>query len=126
MRFLVDMNLSPSWVQFFADNGFAAVHWSTIGSNQASDQELMHWAAGQDHIVLTCDLDFPALLAATRRRRPSVILVRSDILTPARIGSALLVAIGRAEHELGQGAILSFDVLRARLRILPLGDAEEA
>jgi len=26
MKFLVEMNLSPSWVQFFAENGIAAVH----------------------------------------------------------------------------------------------------
>ena len=31
MKLLVDMNLSPSWVDRLARHGFEAVHWSTIG-----------------------------------------------------------------------------------------------
>jgi predicted nuclease of predicted toxin-antitoxin system len=72
------MNLPPSWVQFFVENRFAAVHWSTIGASRASDKALMLWAAEHDHIVVTCDLDFPVLLAATRHHDPSVVLVRSE------------------------------------------------
>ena len=81
----------------------------------------MLWAAEHGHIVVTCDLDFPALLAATQRTRPSVIVIRSDILTPRAIGSVLLNAIRVAQLELSRGAVLSLDVRRARLRILPLG-----
>lgn len=120
MRFLVDMNLSPSWVQFFAENGIAAVHWSTVGASHSPDRELMQWAADHGCVVLTCDLDFPALLAATQRQRPSVLLIRSDFLVPDLVGRAVLAAIRSAEAELTNGAILSFDAKRARLRILPL------
>ena len=31
MKLLVDMNLSPSWVDRLVRHGFEAVHWSTIG-----------------------------------------------------------------------------------------------
>jgi predicted nuclease of predicted toxin-antitoxin system len=31
MKFLVDMNLSPLWVPFLTNQGFEAVHWSTVG-----------------------------------------------------------------------------------------------
>jgi predicted nuclease of predicted toxin-antitoxin system len=34
---LVDMNLSPSWVDRLARHGFEAVHWSTIGAATAPD-----------------------------------------------------------------------------------------
>jgi len=30
VKLLVDMNLSPSWVDRLASHGFDAVHWSTI------------------------------------------------------------------------------------------------
>jgi hypothetical protein len=69
MKFLVDMNLSPSWVSFLADAGFAAVHWSKVGRGDAPDIEVMQWAAEHDHVVLTADLDFGAILAATQRRQ---------------------------------------------------------
>lgn len=38
MKVLIDMNLSPLWVQFFIDAGIEAVHWSTIGDRQCESQ----------------------------------------------------------------------------------------
>jgi predicted nuclease of predicted toxin-antitoxin system len=35
VKLLVDMNLSPSWVDRLAQHGFEAVHWSTIGCDSA-------------------------------------------------------------------------------------------
>jgi predicted nuclease of predicted toxin-antitoxin system len=116
------MNLSPVWVDFLLGEGFEAVHWSNVGAGSASDAEVMGWAAGHGHIVITCDLDFPAILAATGRKQPSVILIRSDILTPAAIGGIFLAAVRRLQLELLRGAVLSLDARRARLRVLPLTD----
>jgi predicted nuclease of predicted toxin-antitoxin system len=120
MRFLVDMNLSPAWVPFLRDAGLEAVHWSEVGAANASDRELMDWADAHDHIVLTSDLDFSAILAATRRQRPSVVLVRSDLLTTAAIGGAVTRAIEQTQRDLADGAVVSVDPTRARVRILPL------
>lgn len=120
MNFLIDMNLAPRWVDFLTSAGFTAVHWSDEGSPTASDHDLMAWAAERDYIVLTADLDFAAILATTQRHRPSVVLVRSDLLTPDMLGSAVLAAIHRAKEELIAGAIVSVDAQRARLRVLPL------
>ena len=68
MKLLVDMNLSPGWVSYLAEAGFEAVHWSEIGSGSAPDTELTHWAAKHGYVVLTADLDFGAILAATQSR----------------------------------------------------------
>jgi predicted nuclease of predicted toxin-antitoxin system len=119
MQFLVDMNLSPGWVEFLTEAGHAAVHWSTVGRGEASDIELMQWAGARGHIVLTADLDFGAILAATQRRLPSVIQIRTDVLSPAAVGGAVLSAIRQARNELEAGAIVSVDARRARLRVLP-------
>jgi predicted nuclease of predicted toxin-antitoxin system len=120
MKFLIDMNLPPSWVGFLTEAGFEAVHWSSIGADDASDSEIFGWAAAKDHIVLTCDLDFGAILAATRARRPSVLQIRSELLIPHAIGQAVLAAIRQARQELLDGAIVSVDAARVRLRVLPL------
>lgn len=120
MNFLVDMNLPPTWVDFLTGAGFTAVHWSDEGAPDAPDRALMRWAAERDYFVLNADLDFAAVLAATEGRRPSVILVRSDGLTPEALGGAVLAAIHQAGNELAAGAIVSVDAEKARLRILPL------
>jgi predicted nuclease of predicted toxin-antitoxin system len=81
---------------------------------------LLNWAAEHDCIVITADLDFPAILASTKARRPSVILIRSDRLSPESIGSAVLEAIRMAASELADGAIVTLDPARSRIRLLPL------
>jgi predicted nuclease of predicted toxin-antitoxin system len=120
MKLLVDMNLSPTWIAFLVQAGFASIHWSSIGRPDASDAEVMRWAAEHDCIVLTADLDFGAALAATRARRPSVVQIRSDILTTTTIGAVVVAALRQAEQELLAGALVSVDASRMRLRILPL------
>ena len=61
MKLLVDMNLSPRWIPFLLDAGCEAVHWSTVGKADATDSEIMTFAAANDYIVLTNDLDFAAI-----------------------------------------------------------------
>jgi predicted nuclease of predicted toxin-antitoxin system len=120
MKILVDMNLSPGWVNFLVRAGFEAVHWSKVGSIDAHDSDVMRWAAEHGHIVLTNDLDFGAILAANKGLAPSVLQLRSDILSPDSIGPAVLAAIRQAQEELSRGALVSIDITRARLRVLPL------
>jgi predicted nuclease of predicted toxin-antitoxin system len=107
MKVLVDMNLSPAWVSLLAEAGFEAIHWSDVGAANAPDDELLIWAAEHGCIALTADLDFGAILAAARTTRPSVVQVRSEKMRQAR-------------EELLEGALISVDAARARLRILPL------
>jgi predicted nuclease of predicted toxin-antitoxin system len=38
------MNLSPSWVDRLVRHGFEAVHWSIIGTANATDVEILTWA----------------------------------------------------------------------------------
>jgi len=120
MKVLVDMNLSPAWVVYLAQAGFEAAHWSAIGAPGAADTELIQWAAAHDCVLLTADLDFGAILAATRISKPSVIQLRSDVLTPDAIGRAVVAALQQARQELQDGALVSVDVAKARLRILPM------
>jgi predicted nuclease of predicted toxin-antitoxin system len=120
MRFLVDMNLSPRWARFLSDTGFEAVHWSDVGPIHAPDRDLLRWAAEREYVVVTADLDFGAILAASADNRPSVVQIRADILTPDAIGPMVRNAIDQAHQALLNGALVSVDIARARLRLLPL------
>jgi predicted nuclease of predicted toxin-antitoxin system len=37
MKLLIDMNLSPDWVEVFQQQGWQALHWSTVGDLRAMD-----------------------------------------------------------------------------------------
>jgi len=70
MKILVDMNLSPLWVQFLASHGFEVLHWSTVGEASAPDTEIMAFAADNGYVVFTHDRDFGMLLAAQKANGP--------------------------------------------------------
>jgi predicted nuclease of predicted toxin-antitoxin system len=120
VKILVDMNLSPLWVQALEEHGFAAIHWSSIGDGRAPDSEVMKWAHDNDHIVFTNDLDFGAILAMTRATAPSVIQARAQDVSPEHLSE--LVVRGLRQHEaiLEEGALITIDEARLRSRILPL------
>ena len=120
MKILIDMNLSPRWVKFLAGGGHESVHWSSVGAAGALDTALMEYAAHHGCVVLTHDLDFGAILAATAGDKPSVVQIRADNLSPSAIGAADLRALTQMEPQLSAGALVTVDPGRARVTLLPL------
>ncbi len=53
MKLLIDMNLSPRWVEALAVEGIEAVHWSAIGAPDATDTEIMRHAVQNGFVVFT-------------------------------------------------------------------------
>lgn len=120
MKLLIDMNLSPRWIQVLTDAGIDAVHWSLLGQVNAPDSEIMRYASVHDYVVLTHDLDFSAILAATHGEKPSVVQIRAENVSPDVIGANVITALRQMTEELEQGALVTVDPNRTRLRILPL------
>lgn len=120
MKLLLDMNLSPRWVGVLTDAGIEAVHWSLLGARNAPDPEIMAYACANDYIVVTHDLDFSAILAATHGEKPSVVQIRAEDVSPGAIGKQVIAALCQMETELEDGALLTIDPNRTRLRLLPL------
>lgn len=120
MKLLVDMNLSPRWVGLLADAGIEAAHWSTLGAKNAPDSEIMAYARADDYVVLTHDLDFGAILASTHGEKPSVVQIRAEDVSPDVIGKQVIAALLQMASELEEGALLTVDPNRTRLRVLPL------
>jgi predicted nuclease of predicted toxin-antitoxin system len=119
MKFLLDMNLPPRWARFLSDYGFECVHWSNVGECTAKDSVIMTYAREHGYTILTHDLDFGAMLADNRGTGPSVIQVRTQNVVPEAIGDLVLNAIARFEKELQQGALITIDPYRSRVRVLP-------
>ena len=120
MKLLVDMNLSPRWVRLLADAGIEAAHWSILGAKNAPDSEIMAHARLHEYVVLTHDLDFGAILAATHGEKPSVVQIRAEDVSPDVIGAQVIAALLQMAFELEEGALLTVDPQRTRLRVLPL------
>lgn len=121
MKILVDMNLSPRWEQVLSAANIEAKHWSKVGPANASDPDIMEWARMGDWVVLTQDLDFGAILAVTKGEKPSVIQIRSDDVSPEAASAMVVATIERIGAELAQGALVTLEPHKMRLRYLPLG-----
>ncbi len=124
MKLLVDMNLSPRWVDVLRANGFEAVHWASVGNPRATDREIMAHAVQHRRVVLTHDLDFGAILAASNLAAPSVVQIRSGNTDPDVIAAPVLAALRQMEPELAAGALVTVDTTRSRVRVLPLRERE--
>jgi predicted nuclease of predicted toxin-antitoxin system len=122
MNILLDMNISPEWKSAFMESGFVCRHWSEIGSVSAKDVEIFTWAAQNKFVVFTNDLDFGAILAATNAAFPSVIQLRSNRFFPDDVKHVALLTgyLKMYQQPLNKGALVTIDVHRAKVRILPL------
>jgi len=120
MKILVDLNLSPRWIDTLKAAGFEAVHWSDVGAPTAPDSELLAYAAARSYVILTLDLDFGAILAAAQSNGPSVVQIRADDVRPEVVGGQVIQAIRQMAAALGQGALVAVEPTRTRLRFLPL------
>jgi predicted nuclease of predicted toxin-antitoxin system len=124
VKVLLDMNLSPLWVQFLTDEGMECAHWSKIGDPRATDAQIMKWARDNQFVLFTNDMDFGALLAATHAKGPSVLQARVKDTMPDSIGRDVVRVLLLRQRALERGALVTIDPARARVRVLPIGDGD--
>ena len=120
IKLIVDVSLSPAWVDVFTRHGWPAVHWSAVGDPRAKDRVVMGWARENGHVLFTHDLDFGTLLAFTRARGPSVIQVRAQDVLPEHLEEMVVSTLRKYESQLREGALVTVDESRGKVRLLPI------
>jgi len=120
IQILIDMNLSPDWVDDLREHGWTSVHWSAIGDPRASDREIMDWAQANGYVVFTHDLDFGTMLALTHASGPSVIQIRGQNVLPDHMASIVVAALTQHKTDLNAGALVVVDESKSRVRVLPI------
>ena len=73
MKFLADMGISPRVISAMRERGHEVVHLSEQGLEKLPDSEILAKARAESCALLTHDLDFGELLAASGGKLPSVI-----------------------------------------------------
>ncbi len=120
MKIVLDMNIPQGWVEFLEAQGHEAIHWREIRQIRAEDTEIMEWARQNQFIVFTHDLDFGSLLYSTNANKPSVIQLRMENIVPSVAGNMVVEALNTVSKALENGAIVTIDPKRHRIRLLPL------
>ena len=120
MKLLLDMNIPAAWLPVLAAAGVESVHWRSVGAANAPDVLIMEWARVHHYSVFTHDLDYSALLFATRASAPSVIQIRAQDIRPEAASAYVLFALRNASAAIEKGALLTIDPRKHRIHFLPL------
>lgn len=120
MRLLADMGISIATVHALRAAGHDATHLHEEGLQQLADEDILEKARREQRIVLTCDLDFGDLLAASSAALPSVVLFRLSNYTPAYLNPRFFQVLAECEATLNEGAIIIVQDMRYRVRRLPI------
>lgn len=121
MRPLIDANLSPRIAVGLRDLGHDVLHVADVGLLHASDTEIASSAADAGRIIVSSDSDFGTILARTRGRAPSVVLLRHlNDTTPMRQMELIDAALTSGADALVTGAIVTVSRGRLRVRALPI------
>jgi predicted nuclease of predicted toxin-antitoxin system len=124
MKFLADMGVSMTVVRTIRESGYDVVHLREEGLQRLADPAIILKARHEERIVLTFDLDFGDLLAASADVLPSVIIFRLQNTSPAFVAARLLETLSECGQALATGVILTVQDNRYRLRRLPIESVE--
>ena len=123
MRFLADMGVSQRVVTWLHKQGHDAIHLRDEGLQRLANGDIFTKAFRESRIILTWDLDFTEIVALSKTSTVSAVVfrllnTRSDHVI-ARLARVLTVSA----QDLQEGAIISVEEGRHRVRLLPLGRA---
>lgn len=119
MRFLADMGISPETVTWLRSLGYDAVHLHELGLDRARDSAILEKAREEGRVILTHDLDFGELIAASGARLPSIVVFRLRSMHPEKVDGYLRRIVIEQQESLVQGAVLSVTEGQVRVRLLP-------
>ncbi len=100
--------------------GHDAEHVRDVGLGTASDQAIFAVAARDRRIVITADLDFADIIAASGSATVSAILLRLRDTSPAHGLARLTAVLAACTEPLAEGAIVIVAESRLRIRRLPI------
>jgi predicted nuclease of predicted toxin-antitoxin system len=124
MKFLLDMGISPETGSFLTGLGYEAVHLHEKGLDTLPDPSILEMAREEGHVILTHDLDFPELVAASGARLPTVVVFRLRNMKPENVAGHLRRVLDQCSTALEEGAVISVTEALIRIRALPIHDRQ--
>ncbi len=121
MRFLADMGISPRAVEWLRAQGHDAVHLHEEGLGKLPDEKVFEKAARERRVLLTSDLDFGEIVARSKGRAVGIVLFRMRSMAAQSVIARLRPVLAVAGALLEEGAIVTVEESRHRIRRLPVG-----
>jgi len=120
VKFLADMGIASKTVSFLKKLGYNTIHLREENLQSISDDKIVEKANKEKRIILTCDLDFGAIMSSSKDTFPSVIIFRLSDFRPENINRHLEKILAESSEIIQKGAILSVSDDTYRIRVLPI------
>jgi predicted nuclease of predicted toxin-antitoxin system len=120
VKFLLDMGLAPEIATHLEAQAHEARHVSDLGGFRWRDEQILNLARLAGEILLTHDLDFAELVAASGESLPSVVVFRLANMRPEAVTAALNQVLAACSDALSEGCIISVTQAAFRIRKLPI------
>jgi predicted nuclease of predicted toxin-antitoxin system len=120
MKILLDMNIPLKYTALLKQKSFDVLRWPEVGAPDATDEEIMTYARINNFAILTYDLDFSSILSFAHELKPSIIQIRTTVHHAEHTVDCLAAALLNNAEEIKKGAILTIDLNKTRVRLLPI------
>jgi predicted nuclease of predicted toxin-antitoxin system len=120
MNLLLDQGLPRSAAVLLRQAGIDTIHVGEIGHATSEDAVLLQLGRDSQRVVVTLDADFHTLLALSGAAAPSVIRIRIEGLKGDGVANLLKTVLAQCATDLIQGAAVTVQETRIRIRHLPI------
>ena len=120
MKFLCDMGVALRVTEWLRRAGHDAVHLAEQGLKRLPNGEIFAKARSEGRVVITFDLDFGEIAAASGDEPVSVIVFRLRNARAERVTARLDRVLADSSDALRDGAIIAVEDARHRVRTLPI------
>ena len=115
-RILVDENVPRRIREQLKENGFDVTNVSETRLKGAKDHTIAEYAAENNMVILTLDLDFAQIYHTLKKGTLSVIVIRANPATPSNILETLIIGHQKINlHETQNKLII---ITKNRIRII--------
>ena len=125
MLFLADMGISPNTVKWLRENNHDAIHLMDENLYRAPDPFILEKARKENRVIITSDLDFGQLMAASGNKFPSVIILRLNLGNSKNQIHKISNVINEAGLSLLNGAVISVTDSSFRIRLTPINKNQQ-
>jgi predicted nuclease of predicted toxin-antitoxin system len=125
MKLLLDQGLPRTATELLNNEGIDTIHVGEIGYAKAEDDSILQFAKDGGYVVATLDADFHASLALNGVTAPSVIRIRIEGLKSKAAAEVLKAVVARCARDLEEGAAVTVQERKIRVRRLPLIPSEK-
>jgi predicted nuclease of predicted toxin-antitoxin system len=121
VRFLLDACVDVRVAGWLRENGHEVVHLREHGLQRLPNGEIFAKALSEQRCVITFDLDFGEIAAATGGRVGQVLVMRLRDTRWSRVVERLRAVLDDLRGPFGEAMIVTVEESRHRIRRLPIG-----